>query len=81
METWQLQEAKAKLSELISHAKNEPQMITQRGEEVVVVLSVTKYIKLIGKKQHLVDFLRSSPLCGLDVKISRDKTLGRKVKF
>ena len=81
METWQLQEAKAKLSELVGHAMNTPQMITQRGEEVVVVLSVAKYKELIGEKQHLLDFLRSSPLLGLDIKISRDKSLGREVEF
>ncbi len=40
MGTWQLQEAKAKLSEVIETATKEgPQIITQRGERRAVVSS------------------------------------------
>ena len=38
--TWQLQEAKNKLSEVVDEAIREgPQVITGRGEEVAVVIS------------------------------------------
>ncbi|MDR3172887.1 MAG: type II toxin-antitoxin system Phd/YefM family antitoxin, partial [Treponema sp.] len=37
---WQLQEAKAMLSEVVRSAAQEPQIITVRGEEKAVVLSM-----------------------------------------
>ena len=40
MHNWQLQEAKARLSELINLAESEgPQQITKHGEPAVVVMS------------------------------------------
>lgn len=39
--TWQLQDAKARLSELIDKAESDgPQIVTRRGKETVVVVSV-----------------------------------------
>jgi prevent-host-death family protein len=66
---WQLQEAKAKLSELVTCAQQEgPQVITRHGREAVVVISAEEYARLsvpplTGKR--LIDVLRSSPLVGL----------------
>ena len=43
-DTWQLQDAKARLSELIDKAESEgPQMVTRRGKETVVVVSVATW--------------------------------------
>lgn len=40
-DTWQLQDAKARLSELLDKAQSEgPQIVTRRGKETVVVVSV-----------------------------------------
>ncbi len=40
-DTWQLQDAKARFSELIDNAVSEgPQIVTRRGKETVVVVSV-----------------------------------------
>ncbi|MFM8316679.1 MAG: type II toxin-antitoxin system Phd/YefM family antitoxin [Deltaproteobacteria bacterium] len=40
MKTWQMQEAKAKFSELIKNVVNkEPQLISVRGKPTVVVIS------------------------------------------
>ena len=51
MQTWQLQEAKAKLSEVIEvAAKNGPQTITQRGVETAVVLSIEEWRRLQPKR-------------------------------
>ncbi len=51
--TWQLQEAKNKLSEVIRRAREEgPQTITVRGEDAVVVLQAEDYQALVGKRRE-----------------------------
>lgn len=73
--SWQLQEAKSKLSELINNALREgPQIITRRGEEVVVVISVEEYAHLRKSESDLVTFFRTSPLVGLDLDLERDRS-------
>ncbi|WP_041304497.1 type II toxin-antitoxin system Phd/YefM family antitoxin [Kyrpidia tusciae] len=63
--TWQLQDAKNRLSELVHKAmRNGPQMITVRGKPAVVVVSVQEYERLVRPKTSLVEFFRSSPLVG-----------------
>jgi prevent-host-death family protein len=50
---WPLQDAKAKLSQVIRAAETEPQKITRHGEEVGVLLSPQEYerlLKLSGQK-------------------------------
>ena len=43
-ETWQLQEAKARFSELIDKALSEgPQVVTRRGKEEAIVVSVATF--------------------------------------
>ncbi len=80
MHVWQLQEAKAHLSELVREASSGvPQEITLRGNPAVIVLSVQQYKKLKQPKQSFYDFLRASPLVGLDLDIKRDKTSNRDV--
>ena len=78
---WQLQEAKARLSELVRLAvKDGPQEITLHGKAAVVVLSKTEYDKLGAKKTSFVELIRNSPLVGLDLDIERDRSPMRKVK-
>ena len=61
--TWQLQEAKSKLSELVDEAlSNGPQLITRRGVETAVVLSYAEYRRLIMSRTKLSTFFRESPL-------------------
>ena len=82
MKIWQLQDAKAHLSELVKNASSgKPQEITLRGKPAVVVLSVQQYEKLKQPKQKLVNFLRQSPLVGIDVTIERDKTSMRDIEL
>ncbi len=77
---WQLQEAKSRLSELVDKAvSNGPQVITKRGVETVVVLSVSEYRKLKQPAKHLADIFLESPLRGVDLDLRRDKDLGREV--
>ena len=58
---WQLQEAKAMLSELIKAAALKPQMITVRGKETAVVLSAREYASLSRPRQTLYEFMQNSP--------------------
>jgi antitoxin Phd len=75
MKTWQLQNAKAHLSELVKNASSgAPQEITLRGKPAVVVLSSQQYEKLKQPKQKLVSFLRQSPLMNIDLELNRDKS-------
>lgn len=83
MHTWQIQEAKARLSEVIRGAEQEgPQELTHHGRSVAVLLSRTDYDRLVGTRQSLVDFMRCSPLFGLDdIAIERDPSLTREIEL
>ena len=75
MRTWQLQEAKARLSELIKRASREgPQTITMRGEPTAVVISINEYERLRGPKGNFVEFMRKSPIFGVDLDLKREQT-------
>lgn len=59
---WQLQEAKQKFSELVQRAVDEgPQIVTRRGQEVVVVLAATEFRRLTSGKPDFREFLLSGP--------------------
>jgi len=78
MDKWQLQEAKARLSEVIKKAKKEgPQGITVHGEPTAVVISKEEYEKLKRPKGSFVEFMRRSPLYGLALELRREQTLTR----
>lgn len=82
MKKWQVQEAKAKLSELIKDAVNRgPQEISVRGKSTAVVISKQQYIELTSPKTTFLKFLQDSPLRGVDLKIERDKSPCREVDF
>jgi prevent-host-death family protein len=66
---WQLQEAKAMLSEVIKASGVKPQVITVRGKETAVILSIEYYKKLTRPKQTLYEFLQSSPLRNLEIEL------------
>jgi antitoxin Phd len=75
---WQLQEAKNKLSEVVEEAiTHGPQVITRRGEEVAIVISAVEYRELTAKPEPLSTFFRMSPLVGVDLDLSRDKSAPR----
>ena len=73
MSQWQLQDAKARLSEVVKKAgKVGPQNITVHGELTAVVISWEDYQRLIKPKASFVDFMRKSPLVGVDLDTERD---------
>lgn len=83
MQVWQMQEAKAKLSELVKRAQTDgPQDITLHGESVAVVLSRETFERLTAPSVSLVDFMRASPLYDLDdLVFEREDSLGREVEL
>ena len=83
MQTWQMQTAKARFSDVVRSAKSDgPQDITMHGKSVAVVLSRELYDRLSGNTQSLVQFMQSSPLHGMDdVVLERDKSVAREVNL
>jgi len=83
MRTWQIQEAKAHLSELVRETESAgPQEITWHGRAVAVVLSKTEYERLTGAGQSLVEFMRCSPLYDSDdLDLTRDASVTREVSL
>ncbi len=59
-QTWQLQEAKNRFSEVVDEALTEgPQVVTRRGEEVVVIVSMATWRQVSPTRPRLKDALRS----------------------
>ena len=80
--TWQLQEARNRLTTFVEGALHHgPQIITRRGVKTAIVLSVKDYEKLAKTKQNLVDFFKSSPLHGVKIDLTRSKDSSREVEF
>lgn len=83
MARWQLQEAKARLSEVVRRAGSEgPQTITQRGKEAAVIVSADEYRRLTGKKRSFVEALMSGPKLDdemIELINRRSRDTGRKV--
>jgi len=80
--SWQLQEAKARLSEVVKTAAKEgPQKITVRGETAAVLISSKDFEKLTQSKPDFVAFVRHSPLAGVDLKLTRDPSPDRPLEL
>jgi antitoxin Phd len=79
---WQLQEAKARLSDLVKSSQERgPQEITVHGKPAAVVLSRADYDRLKRRKPGFVQFLRESPFAGTDLRVARDRSPSRVVKL
>jgi len=80
--TWQLQDAKSKFSQLVEKAMlNEPQFVTKYGNNAVVILSFENYQKITKPKTNLVTFLRNSPLMDAGLDINRNGDLPREIEL
>lgn len=77
---WQLQDAKNRFSEVVENAVQDgPQVVTKRGKETVVVISIEEYRKMQRPKESLVDFFQNSPLKNTDLNLERDKSTAREI--
>ncbi|WP_332670968.1 type II toxin-antitoxin system Phd/YefM family antitoxin [Aromatoleum sp.] len=82
MRSWQVQEAKARMSEVVKRAQFEPQDITSHGKSVAVVVSRAAFDRLTRNQGSLVDFMRASPLFGVEgAEFERDRSPTREVNF
>jgi antitoxin Phd len=65
---WQLQDAKNRFSEVVEQALHAgPQVVTRRGEAVVVVVSMETWRQLVEPPPSFKDYLRAAPLEGLEL--------------
>ena len=81
MAVWQLQDAKARLSEVIARAcRDGPQTITRHGSERAVVLSIEDYRALIARKADFRAHLLGGPKVD-DFSIERERDTGRDIEL
>jgi prevent-host-death family protein len=80
---WQLQDAKARFSELFRLARAQgPQRVSKHGREAVVVLPAEEYARLTesrGRVGNLVQFFAASPLRGSGIDLGRPRDFGRAI--
>lgn len=81
--TWQVQTAKARFSEVFRRARSVgPQRIRKQGKEGVVMLAEEQYERLMARwrqPKSLVEFLRASPLVGVQLDLARDPSPARDI--
>ena len=80
---WQVQEAKARFSELFRTARTEgPQRVSHHGKETVVLMAEEDYLSLHhrqGRRGSLVDFFAYSPLAKTKIELGRNKDQDRPI--
>ncbi len=77
---WQLQEAKNQLSLVVENALTRgPQTITRHGEPAVVVVSANDYRKTKRRKKNILELFE--PIRGLELDLTRDRSLPREVEL
>jgi prevent-host-death family protein len=81
--TWQVQEAKARFSELFQRVRSEgAQRVSRHGKEVVVILTEEEFERLTERRANrgsLVDFFARSPLAKNAVTFEREPGRDRPV--
>lgn len=81
---WQLQDAKARFSEVFRLARARgPQRVTRHGREAVVIVAAEDYERLARRQARgsLVDFFAASPLAGSGIHLDRVPDFGRPLKL
>ena len=81
MDRWKLEDAKARLSEVLRLAgKKGPQLVTIRGKEAAVILTPEEYERLLPKPPEHVPLVRFLQKLGLDeLQLQREDDTGREV--
>ncbi len=79
---WALQDAKNQFSKLVDRALDEgPQTVTRHGRKAVVIVAADEYRRMTRPQGSLVEFLRRSPLRGVELELERSRDTGRKVRL
>jgi len=83
MHAWQMREAKVRFYEVVKRAASEgPQEITLHARCVAVVLSREAFDRLTGCAGSFAEFMRRSPLYGLDeLEFEHDRDCTRDVSL
>lgn len=77
---WQLQEAKNQFSLVVDNAMTKgPQTVTKHGEPAVMVISVAEFKKTKPRKKSILELFE--PVRGLNLDVTRDRSLPRDVKL
>ena len=70
---WQIQEAKARFSEMVDRTLREgPQTVTRHGKPVAVLVRAEEYQRMRAGGKTFKALLASAPLEGVDIRRSRD---------
>ena len=81
--SWQLQDAKARFSELVKRARAQgPQHVSVRGEPAVVVVSEEDFARLTSSRPSIVDHILKGPPWPddvIDIINARPRDTGRDV--
>lgn len=79
MTTWQVQQAKARLSELLDRAEDEgPQTISRHGRPRAVVVAIEQYRRLSAARPEFSTYLLGGPKVD-EFEVTRDRDTGRDV--
>jgi prevent-host-death family protein len=79
---WNLQDAKARLSELVDRAMlGTPQLIMRHGQDAVVVVSVADFEAAKTPTISLLEFFAASPHREVSLDIERDRSNGRAIEL
>lgn len=71
---WQVQEAKARFSEMVERTLREgPQTVTRHGKAVAVLVRADQYRRLRSGGKTFKALLASAPLDGIEIRRSRQK--------
>ncbi len=69
---WQIQQAKARFSEMVERARTEgAQSVTRHGKTVAVLVPLEEYRRLFGGAKGLKALLAAAPLQGVEISRSR----------
>jgi len=72
---WQIQQAKARFSEMVERAlKDGPQTVTRHGKPVAVLVPADEYRRLRTRGKSLKALLAAAPLSGVEIRRSRETT-------
>lgn len=75
----QLQDAKSRFSDVVREAeRGEVTIVTRRGVDTAVVMSVTRYRELVRPEMSILDTLRGAPPMD-ELPLERADDLGRPV--
>jgi prevent-host-death family protein len=73
LNVWQLQDAKARLSEVIRVTERSPQVITVHGRKTAVLVSFDVYRKITRPGASFFDAIRRLPYSDVELKLEWDE--------